>query len=231
MAETGAAADGGGGPAAAHGGREPSTGVAGDEGAGDLRAAGRRRAAALAGHAGDHATAGALLGDPAPAVRATALAALARTGAAGAADVAAALADPDAGVRRRACEVAVPFLAVDLLPLLADDDPTVVEVAAWALGEREAGAAGAVDALAAVAAGHRDALCREAAVAALGAIGDARGLPAILAATTDKATVRRRAILALAPFSDPDVDAALDAALSDRDWQVRQAAEDLTGRR
>lgn len=66
-------------------------------------------------------------------------------------------------------------------------------------------------------------------MAALGAIGDDRGLPAILAGCRDKPAVRRRAILALAPFDGDEVDAALQAALSDRDWQVRQAAEDLLG--
>ena len=81
--------------------------------------------------------------------------------------------------------------------------------------------------LAELATGHEDALCREAAVAALGALGDPAGLPAILAATTDKATVRRRAVIALAPFDGPEVDAALERARTDRDWQVRQAAEDL----
>jgi len=39
--------------------------------------------------------------------------------------------------------------------------------------------------------------------------------------------VRRRAVLALAPFDGPEVDEALRTALEDRDWQVRQAAEDL----
>jgi HEAT repeat protein len=68
---------------------------------------------------------------------------------------------------------------------------------------------------------------REAAAAALGAIGDERGLDAILAACTDKPAVRRRAVLALAPFDGPQVDAAIERALADRDWQVRQAAEDL----
>ena len=53
------------------------------------------------------------------------------------------------------------------------------------------------------------------------------GLPAILAATHDKATVRRRAVIALAPFEGPEVDEALERAREDRDWQVRQAAEDL----
>lgn len=192
--------------------------------------AGRRRAAALAGHSGDEERARALLSDPAAAVRATALGALARMRSATAADVAAALADQDAAVRRRACEVAAPLGLVDLRPVLADPNPGVVEAAAWALGEREAEAADSVDALAALATGHDDPLCREAAVAALGAIGDARGLPAILSATADKAAVRRRAVIALAAFSGAEVDAALRAALGDRDWQVRQAAEDLTGR-
>src|SRR5437588_591086 len=80
---------------------------------------------------------------------------------------------------------------------------------------------------AALVTGHDDALVREAAVAALGAIGDELGLPAILAATADKPAVRRRAVLALAPFDGPEVDAALARARSDHDWQVRQAAEDL----
>ncbi len=88
-------------------------------------------------------------------------------------------------------------------------------------------AAGAVAALACVAHEHRDALAREAAVAALGALGDRAALPAILAACHDKPAVRRRAVLALAPFDGPEVDAAITAALDDRDWQVRQAAEDL----
>ena len=75
----------------------------------------------------------------------------------------------------------------------------------------------------------RHARAREAAVAALGALGDADALPAILDACGDKPAVRRRAVLALAPFDGPEVDAAIEAALTDRDWQVRQAAEDLRG--
>jgi HEAT repeat protein len=103
----------------------------------------------------------------------------------------------------------------------------VVEAAAWASGERQPPEPGVVTALVTVSTGHDDPLCREAAVAALGSIGDAAGLPAILAATSDRPAVRRRAVLALAPFAGPDVDAALERALVDRDWQVRQAAEDL----
>lgn len=189
----------------------------------------KRRQAALAGHLGDEAPARALLSDPTAAVRATALGALARMGSATEADLAAALSDADPTVRRRGCEVAaaLPGHRVDLCPLLADGDHTVAEAAAWALGEREQAGPEVVDALAAVATGHPDGLCREAAVAALGALGQPRGLPAILAATGDRATVRRRAVIALAPFSGPEVDAALARARADRDWQVRQAAEDL----
>ena len=51
--------------------------------------------------------------------------------------------------------------------------------------------------------GAADPLVRESSVAALGAIGDDRGLDAILAATGDKPAIRRRAVLALAPFLDP----------------------------
>lgn len=190
---------------------------------------GRRREAALAGHTGDEAAARRLFGDRSPGVRATALGALARLGALSARDVAAALADPDPIVRRRACEeVGRHELAGagSLLPLLDDPDPGVIEAAAWALGELGDGAA--VDALSRVATGHPEPLCREAAVAALGAIGDERGLAAILAGTRDKPAIRRRAVLALAPFGGPEVEAAIEAALADRDWQVRQAAEDLT---
>ncbi|HET9612120.1 MAG TPA: HEAT repeat domain-containing protein [Acidimicrobiales bacterium] len=191
----------------------------------------RRRDAAVAGHRGDVATARRLLADPAPAVRATALGALARAGDLGGGDLQAALADPAAPVRARAAELAAtrpgdrpPALA----PVLADGDTSVVEAAAWASGERTPPEPGIVAALAAVVTVHDDAVCREAAVAALGAIGDPSGLPAVLAATTDRPAVRRRAVLALAPFAGPEVDAALERALSDRDWQVRQAAEDIS---
>jgi HEAT repeat protein len=64
-------------------------------------------------------------------------------------------------------------------------------------------------------------------VAALGAIGDPVGLPAVLGALTDVPTVRRRATVALAGFDDPRVTPALRAATEDRDWQVRQAAGEL----
>jgi HEAT repeat protein len=191
----------------------------------------RRRAAAAAGHQGDVVSARRFLTDPAPSVRATALGALARAGSLAGADLVAALADPSPAVRARAAELAAGVAGTAdpaLAAVLGDPDAAVVEAAAWASGERQPPESGIVAALAAVTTGHDDPLCREAAVASLGAIGDPAGLPAILAATTDRPAVRRRAVLALAPFHGPEVDAALERALTDRDWQVRQAAEDVS---
>ena len=194
----------------------------------------RRRLAAIAGHQGDEATARSLLDDEEPAVRSAAIGALQRLDAITADDLTRGIGDPDPGVRRRTLELVAtlrgrgPAGPVAIVPLLDDPDDTVVEVAAWASGERDPAEPGAVARLIALAQEASDALIRESAVAALGSLGDPAGLPAILAGTRDKATVRRRAVLALAPFSGPEVDAALAAALDDRDWQVRQAAEDLT---
>ena len=188
----------------------------------------RRRDVARAGHVGDHATARSGLSDPAATVRSTALGALERLGVLHDADLAAGLVDDEPSVRRRAVELAAVHGDVAILDLLDDPDPSVVEMAAWSAGER--GAAETVGRLAGLAAGgtaHADPLCREAAVAALGAIGDPAGLPAVLASLDDKPAIRRRAAVALAAFEGPDVDAALRRCLDDRDWQVRQVAEDL----
>jgi HEAT repeat protein len=187
----------------------------------------RRRAVAAAGHTGDVGTARAALGDPDPSVRATALGALERLGVLRDDELAASFDDPDPGVRRRAAEVAATHREVDLTPLLHDDDDRVVEVAAWACGEHESNCDEVVERLVHLATTAEDPLVRESSVAALGAIGDDRGLDAILAATADKPAIRRRAVLALAPFDGAHVDDAIERALDDRDWQVRQAAEDL----
>jgi HEAT repeat protein len=172
--------------------------------------------------------------DPDGRVRAAALAALVRAvPAAAVAAWHASTTDPDATVRRRAAELAPalddPPGIAQLVELLADRDVTVVEAAAWALGELgdTAIARGAIGPLVGLVRAHRDPVAREAAVAALGALADPAALPAILDACTDRPAVRRRAVLALAPFEGPAVDAAITTALADKDWQVRQAAEDL----
>lgn len=199
----------------------------------------RRRRAVLAGHRRDLPAAVGATADADASVRAAGFGALARLGRLGARPLRRALADADPAVRRRAAELAGtlaargrrwgPSALAALVDALADPDPLVVESAAAALGECGAGAPRAVAALADTARHHQDPLCREAAVAALGAAG--AGLEAVLAALDDRPPVRRRAVVALAAFDDPRVDPALTAALDDRDWQVRQAAEDLLDRR
>jgi len=188
----------------------------------------------MAGHRGEPTLARRGLGDPDPGVQAAALGALARLGELTADDVARALATGPVALRRRAVEAAPgvrgrgsrSVLPTAVIGALNDPDPLVVVGAAWFLGERRHRPA--LPALVTTAADHADTRCREAAVAALGAIGDPEGLAAVLVALGgDKPTVRRRAAVALAGFDDPRVEPALRAAAADRDWQVRQAADEL----
>lgn len=165
--------------------------------------------------------------DPDPHTRALALGCLSRMEALTDELLEVALTDEDRDVRVRAIELAFDRQHINLLEGLADGDDLVVETTAWALGERHKPSSESIAALIATAADHEVSICREAAIAALGAIGHEDGLPTILAGLNDRAPVRRRAVLALAPFDTPEVTIALENALKDRDRQVRQAAEDL----
>lgn len=189
----------------------------------------RWREVAVAGHTADRATALSALVDGDPEVRVLALGALARMEMLDDIMVIAALDDVSPTVRRRAATLAATRRAIRLLNTLDDPEPSVVETAAWACGEQEQVDDEVLERLVELAAAAAEPLVREAAVAALGAIGDDRGRTAVLGACADKPAVRRRAVLALAAFDGPEVDAALATALHDRDWQVRQAAEDVTG--
>lgn len=187
----------------------------------------RRLNVVLAGYRGDDDTVRDGLVDADPLVRIVALGAAQRRQSLNDRILASLIDDPDHRVRRRVAELAARHSGLDLIPLLHDDDASVVEMAAWACGEHPSTPLATLDRLVHLAVEHADPLVREAAVAALGAIGDERGLPAILHGCSDKPAIRRRAVLALAPFSGPEVDAAIATALGDRDWQVRQAAEDI----
>ena len=201
----------------------------------------RRRDAAAAGHTGDAGRARPYLHDGDPMVRASGLRALARAGDLAALELEAALEDPAPAVRLAALEIAAArddVGAAAAADLLAHDDRRVVEAAAWTCGEKlsapgarasRAETTAVVGALVRVAGSHEDPLCRESAIAALGAAAHPAGLPAILAGLDDKPEVRRRAVIALAPFDGPEVDAALLRAAADRDKQVRAAAAELGG--
>ncbi len=160
-------------------------------------------------------------------VRASALRALARIGTLTAEILAPFVRDSHIETRRTAVELAVPFPSVNVHQCIDDPDVFVAEMAAWCMGERSPASDIEIETLIDRTTSHSEAVVREACAAALGSLGDERGLPAILAACSDKPAVRRRAILALAPFEGDDVDAALQRALEDKDWQVRQNAEDL----
>lgn len=209
-----------------------------------------RRAVVVAGHRRDAQTARSHLSHEDPAVRCAALGALLRAGGLCPDDLLETARDHDATVRRRVAEIAAHLgagsttepapgttdrtraLEEVLFGLLGDHDDMVSEMAAFALGElplgdTEAALPRRVVSLAEVATGHRDPLCREAAVAALGAIGHPAGLVAVLSACEDRANVRRRAVLALAAFEGYAVTTMLERLSEDRDLQVSQAAVDL----
>lgn len=211
----------------------------------------RRLEAVLAGHRGDGRTAAQYLADEDAKVRAAALGALARCGELSAAHVCSALDDGAAEVRMRAAELAPP--EIDLIALLGDPDASVVDAAAAALGERDWDPA-PVPELCRIALDHDEPLCRESAVAALGAIAAglgeapavtdaaqgararaghddarARSLDVLLAAMADRPQIRRRALLGLHQFDDDRAVEAVRASLEDRDRQVRAVAGELLG--
>lgn len=187
-----------------------------------------RTRAVLAGWSDDEATARSLLAHDDPATRASALGALERLDTLTYDDLEHGSGDPSPVVRRRVARLA--GRRHDASPmlrrLLHDDVALVVEEAAFGCGELLL--VDAVADLVSLATEHDDPLCREAAVASLGAIGDPTGLAAVLTATHDIPAIRRRAAIALAAFTDTDVAlSTLEALLEDRDWQVRQSAEDV----
>lgn len=135
--------------------------------------------------------------------------------------------DTDPGVRREVwLAAATHHVEIDPHEALSDDDALVREAAVFFAGETRR--ASARTALEGMALSDEDARVREAAVVALGQIGDDVSIPTLLTVlATDKAPVRRRVIVALSAFDDPRVEAALDAASEDRDWQTRDAVTRL----
>ena len=189
--------------------------------------------AALAGHRGDESEARSLLTDVDVGTRCVALGALDRIGALTTSDLQSALKDTEGSVRRRALEIAAKRSDVEIDGCLYDSDPAVAEAAAFAIGERSQTTA--VPSLVAMANDHEDPLCRESAVAALGALATANEvdqaaiLTCLLGVMNDRPQVRRRAVLGLFQFDEPEAQEALEGALADKDRQVRAIAGDLLG--
>ena len=176
------------------------------------------------------------LDDPDPAVRRLAVSGLAgriEEPAARAAVRARLRIDDAAAVRAEAAEVlagAGMDVLGDLLQAAGDPDPGVREAAITGIGE--VGSPGGVATIEAIARDPgEDRLVVEAAVAALGAIGDPDSLPLLLRlAGSGPPQIRRRAIVALTAFDGPQVEAAFAAAREDRNPLVRDVAEMILGR-
>lgn len=106
---------------------------------------------------------------------------------------------------------------------LTASDPLEVEAACFYVGE-SADERGRDD-ISRIASTHEDLRCREAAVVALAQLGGDDARDVVIAALADKPSVRRRAVVALAAFDGPEVDAAVRRARDDVDWQTRSSAE------
>ena len=188
---------------------------------------------ALSGYQGDEQQARNSFGSSDASTRRLAIGALERLGCLEPSDLVTALEDPDPSVRRRAAEASAKVPEIDLRPLLADPISSVSEAAAFAIGEQMA--VDSIELLIEMAAGHEDPLCRESAIAALGALttldhGDRDAiLQCLLSAMTDRPQIRRRAVLGLFQFDEAIAHEALTSALSAKDRQVRAAVGDLLG--
>lgn len=113
--------------------------------------------------------------------------------------------------------------------LESDPDPTVREALATAYGEIDS--PNSVQWLGVAASDDEDKHVKEAATAALGAIGDSSGLEVLLHLINDgPPQVRRRAIAAITIFDDERVEPAIKRAALDRNPGVREAAEMVVGK-
>lgn len=102
--------------------------------------------------------------------------------------------------------------------------PLVREAIIFEIGEAKADQH--IETLHELAIGDDDPLIREAAVVAMGNIGDPSSLSIILAATKDKTNIRRRAAVALSQYEEEEaLDRLRKLSVDDRDWQTRQIAQ------
>lgn len=106
-----------------------------------------------------------------------------------------------------------------------EEEPLVYEALIFTLGERKERSSH--DELCRIALSHSDALCREAAVAALANLEMEASLDTLIQAANDRPPIRRRVAIALAYFDNPVATQCLERLAKDRDWQTRKIANDL----
>ncbi len=180
----------------------------------------------LAAYRGDENTVRSFLNHPDPSLRAAALSGLAQMKAVTKDDSINALCDSDDIVRLRACELTTHLPGADYVQLLDSGNYIIVEAACFAVGEisDDRGLEKLID----IALHHKEPVCRESAVAALGSIGNEKALPCLIAALNDSANIRRRAVLALSVFIETtEALEAIKSRINDKDWQVRQIVENI----
>lgn len=111
----------------------------------------------------------------------------------------------------------------------ADDAPEVREAVATAYGDLSN--ASVIPWLVEVGNDDQDRTVKEAAVAALGAIGSDEAIDPLLEfIAKGPPQVRRRAIAAITVFDDPRIEPAIERAAFDRNPGVREAAEMVVGK-
>ena len=147
-------------------------------------------------------------------------------------DVIRLLSDEDSAVRAAAAEklgVCGHRSIEHLASAEADREPKVREAVATAYGELRQPSV--IPWLVEVGKSDPDRTVKEAAVAALGAIGEDAAIDPLLMFITDgPPQVRRRAIAAITVFDDPRIEPAIQRAALDRNSGVREAAEMVVGK-
>ena len=180
----------------------------------------------LAAYRRDESTVRSFLKHPDPSLRAAALSGLTQMKATTKEDSISALCDNDDIVLLRACELAPHLPEADYVKLLDSDNYMIVEAACFAIGEVRDNSG--LEKLMDIALHHKEPVCRESAVAALGSIGNKKALPCLITTLNDSANIRRRAVLALSVFIETaEALEAIKSRINDKDWQVRQIVENI----
>ena len=180
----------------------------------------------VASFTGDYDAARAGFRDQNARIRAAATTSMSRLGILSQLHLNEALLDSAVEVRLAAVNATLPLGTFELKPLLAlESDPLVLEAIIFAIGEKLE--EDAYPDLCKIALDHADALCREAAVAAIANFQREDSLEVLTRASVDKAPIRRRVAIALAGLESARATELLKELSKDRDWQTRQIAEEI----